>query len=80
MTKCHEGSDGLVRVVTIQTTKSEYKRPLEKICILPIETENQKMHQANSKKKEIIHHFNHQDTSHHGRRRTFNRLEKRIQL
>jgi len=37
VTKCHKGSDGLVRVVTIRTAQSEYRRPLGKLCMLPIE-------------------------------------------
>ncbi|XP_025987237.1 uncharacterized protein LOC105206966 [Solenopsis invicta] len=37
---CHPGSDGLIRVVTVKTASSEYKRPISKICILPIDIEN----------------------------------------
>ncbi|EZA56791.1 hypothetical protein X777_03212 [Ooceraea biroi] len=32
----HPGSNGLVRVVTIKTATSEYRRPIRKICILPV--------------------------------------------
>ena len=34
--ECHPGDDGLTRVVTIKTAQSQYKRPLSKICFLPI--------------------------------------------
>ncbi|XP_029159723.1 uncharacterized protein LOC114931736 [Nylanderia fulva] len=34
--ECHPGADGLTRVVTVQTSRSEYKRPLTKICFLPV--------------------------------------------
>lgn len=37
--KCHAGSDGLVRVITVKTASSEYKRPLVKLCLLPIDIE-----------------------------------------
>ncbi|XP_076658249.1 uncharacterized protein LOC143362189 [Halictus rubicundus] len=36
ITACHPGEDGLTRVVTIRTSRSEYKRPLAKICFLPV--------------------------------------------
>ncbi|XP_062704266.1 uncharacterized protein LOC134286638 [Aedes albopictus] len=32
----HPGSDGVTRVVTIKTSAGEYKRPVSKICILPV--------------------------------------------
>ncbi|XP_071577544.1 uncharacterized protein [Temnothorax nylanderi] len=38
VTQCHAGSDGLVRVVTVKTSVSEYKRPLVKLCLLPIQS------------------------------------------
>ncbi|XP_076298317.1 uncharacterized protein LOC143217663 [Lasioglossum baleicum] len=43
ISECHPGKDGLTRVVTIKTQMSEFKRPLEKLCFLPIEinTESQ---------------------------------------
>jgi len=37
----HPGSDGLTRVVTVKTATSEYKRPLSKLCLLPIDIEQQ---------------------------------------
>lgn len=33
----HAGTDGLVRVVTVKTGSSQYKRPIGKICVLPID-------------------------------------------
>ncbi|XP_039306398.1 uncharacterized protein LOC113005704 [Solenopsis invicta] len=38
---CHPGSDGLSPVVTVKTARSEYKRPLSKLCFLPIDIEQQ---------------------------------------
>lgn len=40
VTQCHPGSDGLTRVVTIRTAISEYKRPIVKLCILPVDVNN----------------------------------------
>ena len=37
---CHPGSDGVVRVVTVQCATNKLKRPVVKICPLPIETDN----------------------------------------
>ncbi|XP_077260520.1 uncharacterized protein LOC143896497 [Temnothorax americanus] len=37
ITACHPGDDGLTRVVTIQTARSQYKRPITKLCFLPID-------------------------------------------
>ncbi|CAK9809234.1 hypothetical protein ANTQUA_LOCUS5948 [Anthophora quadrimaculata] len=34
--RCHPGSDGLTRIVTVKTAKSEHKRPIGKVCLLPI--------------------------------------------
>lgn len=34
--QCHPGTDGLVRVVTVKTAAMEYKRPIVKLCILPV--------------------------------------------
>ncbi|XP_076291883.1 uncharacterized protein LOC143214555 [Lasioglossum baleicum] len=34
---CHPGDDGIVRVVTVKTAQSEYKRPIVKLCILPMD-------------------------------------------
>ncbi|XP_017468190.1 PREDICTED: uncharacterized protein LOC108360428 [Rhagoletis zephyria] len=33
--KCHPGTDGLVRVVTLQTPNGELVRPIVKLCVLP---------------------------------------------
>ncbi|XP_011875126.1 PREDICTED: uncharacterized protein LOC105566037, partial [Vollenhovia emeryi] len=41
VTQCHAGADKLVRVVSVRTAQSELKRPLVKLCILPIDTEPQ---------------------------------------
>lgn len=35
VTKVHPGNDGLVRVVTVRTSNSEFKRSITKICPLP---------------------------------------------
>lgn len=37
ITACHPGDDGLTRVVTVKTCRSEYKRPLTKLCFLPVD-------------------------------------------
>ncbi|XP_025997117.2 uncharacterized protein LOC113005584 [Solenopsis invicta] len=39
ITQCHTGADGLTRVVIVKTASSEYKRPLTKLCMLPIDIE-----------------------------------------
>lgn len=39
VTRCHEGSDGLVRIVSVKTATSEYKRPIVQLCLLPIDIE-----------------------------------------
>lgn len=36
ITACHPGDDGLIHVVTVRTHKAEYKRPIAKLCFLPI--------------------------------------------
>ncbi|XP_076660431.1 uncharacterized protein LOC143363785 [Halictus rubicundus] len=33
---CHPGDDGLVRVVTVKTAQAEFKRPIAKLCFLPV--------------------------------------------
>ncbi|XP_076659879.1 uncharacterized protein LOC143363163 [Halictus rubicundus] len=33
---CHPGDDGLVRVVTVKTAHAEFKRPIAKLCFLPV--------------------------------------------
>ncbi|KMQ86362.1 gag-pol protein [Lasius niger] len=38
VTALHPGTDGRVRVVTVRTAVSEYKRPIVKLCPLPIAT------------------------------------------
>jgi len=37
ITTCHPGDDpGLIRVLTVKTNRSEYKRPIVKLCFLHI--------------------------------------------
>lgn len=48
VTKCHEGPDGLVRVVSVKTANSEYKRPIRQLCLLPIEIETKVKDVSNS--------------------------------
>lgn len=36
----HPGTDGIARVVSIKTTKGTYKRPITKLCILPLQKED----------------------------------------
>ncbi|XP_018371806.1 PREDICTED: uncharacterized protein LOC108766801 [Trachymyrmex cornetzi] len=36
ITACHPGDDNLTRVVTIKTSHSVYKRPIAKLCFLPV--------------------------------------------
>jgi hypothetical protein len=36
----HPGQDGIVRVVSLKTKNGIYKRPVVKICVLPIPTDN----------------------------------------
>ena len=38
VTQIHPGSDGVVRVVTVKTAQSSYKRPIVKLVLLPIES------------------------------------------
>lgn len=35
--ECHPGNDGLIRVVTVKTARSKYKRAITKLCFLPID-------------------------------------------
>ena len=37
----HPGKDGVVRVVTVKTVSGLVKRSLTKVCVLPIETDNE---------------------------------------
>jgi len=36
ITAVHPGEDGLVRVITVRTASSSYKRPVTKIVLLPV--------------------------------------------
>ena len=40
VTDVHPGVDGRVRVVTLQTSKGSYKRPVTKVVLLPTGTED----------------------------------------
>lgn len=40
ITQLHPGSDGVIRVVTLRTASAVMKRPVVKICILPIDSAN----------------------------------------
>lgn len=37
ITHVHPGVDGLIRVVTVRTATSTFKRPIVKLCLLPVE-------------------------------------------
>ncbi|XP_018371800.1 PREDICTED: uncharacterized protein LOC108766794 [Trachymyrmex cornetzi] len=37
----HPGKDGLTRVVTVRTATTTYKRPITKVCVLPIDQDQQ---------------------------------------
>ncbi|XP_029665667.1 uncharacterized protein LOC115237039 [Formica exsecta] len=39
VTRCHPGSDGFAWVVTVKTATSEFKRPIVKLCVLPVNNE-----------------------------------------
>lgn len=41
ITKCHAGPDGLIRVVSVKTATSEYKRPIAQLCVLPVDIESE---------------------------------------
>ncbi|XP_070513007.1 uncharacterized protein [Cardiocondyla obscurior] len=43
ITECFPGSDGLVRVVSVKSALSEFKRPISKVCVLPIDVETAPM-------------------------------------
>lgn len=42
--KCSPGSDGMVRVVTVKTAKSQFVRPITQLYILPIDTADPSAH------------------------------------
>jgi hypothetical protein len=53
--KTHPGSDGIIRVVTLKTSKgNELKRPVVKLCRLPVETENPEFENHNFQKGENV--------------------------
>ncbi|XP_029156832.1 uncharacterized protein LOC114929451 [Nylanderia fulva] len=39
ITDVHPGVDGLIRVATVKTATSSFKRPIVKLCLLPIENQ-----------------------------------------
>ncbi|XP_039436949.1 uncharacterized protein LOC120418570 [Culex pipiens pallens] len=47
ISEVHPGADGVVRVVTLKTATKLIKRPVEKICLLPLDEEE---HNANKSK------------------------------
>ncbi|XP_044749746.1 uncharacterized protein LOC123310345 [Coccinella septempunctata] len=59
VTQCHPGNDGFVRVATIRCKDGkEIRRPITKICILPVEQEERRNDKTNkvgpsSKNKEF---------------------------
>ncbi|XP_055527371.1 uncharacterized protein LOC129719986 [Wyeomyia smithii] len=42
----HPGRDGVVRVVTLRTANGTVNRPVDKICILPVATEDDELKQS----------------------------------
>ena len=46
--ECHPGADGLTRVVTVRTSRTTYKRPLSKICFLPVDIMNDTRHEPDT--------------------------------
>ena len=36
ITTCHPGDDNLTRIVIVKTGRSEYMRPIAKLCFLPV--------------------------------------------
>jgi len=43
----HPGSDGHVRVVTVRTALSQYKRPIAQICKLPVQSRHDALEHKN---------------------------------
>ncbi|KMQ82693.1 hypothetical protein RF55_22118 [Lasius niger] len=41
ITAVHPGNDGLIRVVTVKTSSSEFKRPITKLVLLPITSQEE---------------------------------------
>ena len=41
ITEIHPGEDYIVRVVTLKTAKGTFTRPITKVCILPLSTDNE---------------------------------------
>jgi hypothetical protein len=37
VTEVHPGGDNLIRVVTVKTVKGYFKRPIQKLCVLPLQ-------------------------------------------
>jgi hypothetical protein len=45
--KVHPGTDGKIRTVTVKTATSEYVRPIVKLCLLPVDTNESEINQTN---------------------------------
>ncbi|XP_011863852.1 PREDICTED: uncharacterized protein LOC105559823 [Vollenhovia emeryi] len=54
VTRCHPGPDGLVRVVSVKTAQSEFKRPIVKLCVLPFAEPSAQTEQPNKTTSQAI--------------------------
>ncbi|XP_062710660.1 uncharacterized protein LOC134288796 [Aedes albopictus] len=46
ITEIHPGADGIIRVVTVRTQQGTFRRGIQKICILPIQDNQQQVEEA----------------------------------
>lgn len=51
--QCHAGDDGVIRVVTVSTGKSKYKRPITQLCLLPIDIGDHGEDHASEENKDL---------------------------